>query len=216
MPAPFKLPELPYAPDALGAAMSAETLLLHHGKHHAAYVAKLNELVPGSVFDGLTLEEIIPSAFRRSGAEAIFNNAGQHWNHTLFWTWMKPNGGGAIPGELERRLVTAFGSVAAFKETFVKEGGAQFGSGWVWLVEQRGGGLSIMRTANGENPLAYGEHALLGCDVWEHAYYIDYRNRRPDYLKAFLDTLVDWEAVASRLGRARGHACRRASGKEGQ
>jgi len=194
----FKLPELPYAPDALGPTMSRETMELHHGKHHAAYVAKLNELVPGSEFDGLSLDELVKKSFGRPDKQAIFNNAGQHWNHNLFWTWMKPNGGGAIPGALEKLITASFGSVDEFKGKFVAEGVAQFGSGWVWLV-QEGDKLAIQKTPNGENPLAHGKHALLGVDVWEHAYYVDYRNRRPDYLKAFLDSLVNWETVEARL-----------------
>lgn len=204
MTAAFVLPDLPYAPDALGPAMSLETMTLHHGKHHAAYVAKLNELVPGSAFAGLPLEEVVRRSFADPKAQAIFNNAGQHWNHIHFWSWMKPGGGGAVPGALERRLIDSFGSVDAFRDGFVKEGIAQFGSGWVWLTEEADGRLALMRTPNGENPLAHGRHALLGCDVWEHAYYVDYRNRRPDYLAAFLDQLVDWEAVAARLGQVPG------------
>ncbi|MGQ9367553.1 superoxide dismutase [Azospirillum sp. ST 5-10] len=197
----FTLDDLPYPADALAPVMSTETLELHHGKHHRAYVTKLNELVPGSEFDGLSLDDLVVRSFRK--ADAIFNNAGQHWNHRLFWSWMKPGGGGAMPGELERRIVDSFGSVDAFTSGFVAEGTAQFGSGWVWLTEEADGRLALMRTPNGENPLAHGRHALLGCDVWEHAYYVDYRNRRPDYLKAFVGELVDWEAVAARLGGAK-------------
>ena len=195
---PFTLPNLPYASDALAPVMSAETLELHHGKHHQAYVTKLNELVPGSAFEGLSLEEIIRGSFERPGAEAIFNNAGQHWNHNFFWPSLGPDAGG-MPGRLESRLKGDFGTIDAFKAEFVKQGLAQFGSGWVWLVQTREGRLVVTKSANAINPLVHDQTPLLGCDVWEHAYYVDYRNRRADYLQAFVDHLVDWDVVASRL-----------------
>ncbi|MFZ5789385.1 MAG: superoxide dismutase [Pseudomonadota bacterium] len=198
---PFDLPELPYAVDALAPHMSAETLEFHHGKHHRAYVTKLNELVAGTEFESMGLEELIRKSYGDAEHEAIFNNAGQHWNHAQFWLAMKPKGGGAMPGELERRIAADFGSVDAFKRRFVEQGVAQFGSGWVWLVDSDGK-LEIMKTANALNPLPFGKPPLLVCDVWEHAYYIDYRNRRPDFLKAFIDYLVDWERVATRLGQS--------------
>ncbi|MEJ0062465.1 MAG: Ohr family peroxiredoxin [Alphaproteobacteria bacterium] len=194
----FSLPDLPYAPDALGPYMSAETMGLHHGKHHQAYVTKLNELTASGPFSGKPLEEVVKSSYGVEGAEGVFNNAGQHWNHCLFWTIMKPNGGGAIPGQLGGRLADTFGSIDEFKAKFAAEGVAQFGSGWVWLVEANGK-LEIMKTPNAVNPLVFGKKALLPCDVWEHSYYVDYRNRRADYIKAFLDHLVNWENVARRL-----------------
>jgi Fe-Mn family superoxide dismutase len=195
----FELPPLPYAREALQPYMSAETLEFHHSKHHQAYVTKLNELIAGTELEGQDLDSIVKASFGKPERQGIFNNAGQHWNHLLFWQWMKPNGGGSIPGELEKRLVSDFGSVDAFKKAFSDAGVAQFGSGWCWLVEDADGKLKVTKTPNAENPLAHGQKALLGCDVWEHSYYIDYRNRRADYLKAFLDNLVNWETVAQRL-----------------
>ena len=194
----FKLPDLPYAKDALAPHMSAETLEFHHGKHHKAYVDKLNQLIGGSEFEGLSLEDIIVKTHGVKQHQAIFNNAGQHWNHAQFWIAMKPKGGGKIPGNLEKRIVTDLGSVEDFKKTFTENGVGQFGSGWVWLVEADGR-LQVTKTANAENPLAEGQRMILVCDVWEHAYYIDYRNERPKFLKTFLEHLVDWEAAAARL-----------------
>ena len=192
----FELPALTYAQDALQPYMSAETLEYHHGKHHNTYVTTLNKLVEGTAHAGKTLEEIVTASFGDPAQQGIFNNAGQAWNHNHFWRWMKPNGGGAIPGELEAKIVADFGSVDKMKEDFVQAGVTQFGSGWAWLVVDQGK-LKVMKTPNGENPLAHGAGTtILGCDVWEHSYYIDYRNRRPDYLKAFLDSLVNWEYVA--------------------
>lgn len=189
------LADLPYALDALAPFMSAESLEFHHGKHHSAYVAKLNELLDGHAWSDLPLTDLIDRAHVTPGSEAIFNNAAQHWNHTQFWNGMRPQGGGAIPGELEKALIASFGSVEAFRTDFVKEGLAQFGSGWVWLVrtDER---LEITKTSNADNPLTTGKHPLIGCDVWEHAYYIDYRNRRLGFLNAYLDHLVDWETAA--------------------
>jgi Fe-Mn family superoxide dismutase len=194
----FKLPDLPYAKDALAPHMSAETLEFHHGKHHKAYVDKLNELIAGTEFEGLSLEDIIVKTHGVKKHQAIFNNAGQHWNHAQFWTAMKPKGGGKIPGNLEKRIVADLGSVEDLKKSFTENGVGQFGSGWVWLVEADGR-LQVTRTANAENPLHEGQRMILVCDVWEHAYYIDYRNERPKFLKTFLEHLVDWEAAAARL-----------------
>lgn len=197
----FELPPLPYAPNALAPFMSEQTLNLHHGKHHQAYVTNLNNLTKDTPLAGKSLEEVCKASFGDPSKQGIFNNAGQHWNHMLFWPCMKKGGGGAIPGELERRIVSDFGSVDQFKADFAQAGATQFGSGWAWLVVDNGK-LKVTKTANGENPLVHGQHALLGCDVWEHAYYLDYQNRRPDYLKAFLDSLVNWEYVAERLHAA--------------
>jgi Fe-Mn family superoxide dismutase len=194
----FSLPALPYAKDALQPYMSAETLELHHGKHHQAYVDTGNKLLEGSGLEGKDLETIVVESFKKPELKKLFNNAGQHWNHIHFWKWMKPNGGGAIPGALEKRIVSDFGSVDAFKAKFVETGLGQFGSGWVWLAESNGK-LELLGTPNAENPLAHGKTAILGADVWEHSYYVDYRNRRADYLKAFLDNLANWEHAEEML-----------------
>lgn len=193
---PFSLAELPYSVDALAPIVSAETMEIHHGRHHKAYVDKLNELVPGSEFAHLDLDELVKQSFGKD--DAIFNNAGQHWNHAFFWPSLKLRQT-LIPAVLEKRLIEAFGSIESFKTGFVSTGIAQFGSGWVWLVEDGDGRLAITKTSNALNPLVNHQRPLLGCDVWEHAYYVDYRNRRADYLKAFIDQLVDWELVARRL-----------------
>lgn len=193
----FELPSLPYAPDALAPYMSAETLDFHHGKHHKAYVDKLNELTASGPFAGKSLEEVVVGSYGKPETQVLFNNAGQHWNHNHFWKWMKPSGGGSIPGELERRIVSDFGSVDKFKEDFKAAGVGQFGSGWAWLVMGADGKLKCTKTPNGSNPLATGEGtALLGCDVWEHSYYLDFRNRRPDYVQNWLDNLANYEAIA--------------------
>ena len=194
----FELPSLPYASDALAPYMSAETLDFHHGKHHQTYVTNLNNLVKDSDMQGASLEDIVIKSSKDASMAGIFNNAGQHWNHILFWQCMKPNGGGAMPSELENRISSDFGSVDQFKEAFVQAGTTQFGSGWAWLAIDNGK-LIVTKSANASNPLVEGMKPILGCDVWEHSYYIDYRNKRPDYLKAFLDNLVNWEFVSSQL-----------------
>ena len=194
----FELPSLPYANDALAPYMSAETLDFHHGKHHQTYVTNLNNLIKDTDLQNSSLEEIVVKSAKETSMAGIFNNAGQHWNHILFWQCMKPNGGGAIPSELEKKLNEDFGSVDKFKEAFIQAGTTQFGSGWAWLAVNKGK-LVVTKSANASNPLVDGMKPILGCDVWEHSYYIDYRNKRPDYLKAFLDNLVNWEFVASQL-----------------
>ena len=194
----FELPSLPYANDALAPYMSAETLDFHHGKHHQTYVTNLNNLIKDTDLQNSSLEEIVVKSSKDSSMAGIFNNAGQHWNHILFWQCMKPNGGGSIPSELEKKLNEDFGSVDKFKEAFIQAGTTQFGSGWVWLAVNNGK-LVVTKSANASNPLVDGMKPILGCDVWEHSYYIDYRNKRPDYLKAFLDRLVNWEFVAFQL-----------------
>ena len=199
----FELPPLPYDYEALWPYMSRETLEFHHDKHHNAYVVNGNKLLEGSGLEGKSLDEVVKASYDGGKGGGLFNNAAQHLNHIEFWKWMKPNGGGAIPGELEKQLVSDFGSVYAFKDEFVQAGVGQFGSGWCWLVLGTDGKLKVSKTANGVNPLATGEGtALLGCDVWEHSYYIDYRNRRPDYVKAFVDSMVNWERVAEIYGAA--------------
>ncbi len=194
----FELPSLPYANDALAPYMSAETLDFHHGKHHQTYVTNLNNLLKDNELQGASLEDIVVKSSKDTSMAGIFNNAGQHWNHILFWQCMKPNGGGSIPSELEARLNNDFGSIDKFKEAFIQAGTTQFGSGWAWLAIDNGK-LVVTKSANASNPLVDGMKPILGCDVWEHSYYIDYRNKRPDYLNAFLDSLVDWEFVASQL-----------------
>ena len=194
----FELPSLPYEKDALAPYMSSETLDFHHGKHHQTYVTNLNNLVKDSDIQDASLEDIVVKSSKDSSMAGVFNNAGQHWNHILFWQCMKPNGGGAIPSELENRINSDFGSVDQFKEAFVQAGTTQFGSGWAWLAIDNGK-LVVTKSANASNPLVDGMKPILGCDVWEHSYYIDYRNKRPDYLKAFLDNLVNWEFVTSQL-----------------
>ena len=194
----FELPSLPYASDTLAPYMSSETLDFHHGKHHQTYVTNLNNLVKDSDMQDASLEDIVIKSSKDASMAGIFNNAGQHWNHILFWQCMKPNGGGAMPSELENRISSDFGSVDQFKEAFVQAGTTQFGSGWAWLAIDNGK-LVVTKSANASNPLVEGMKPILGCDVWEHSYYIDYRNKRPDYLKAFLDNMVNWEFVSSQL-----------------
>ncbi len=189
----FTLPPLPYAYDALGSYMSKETLEFHHDKHHQAYVTNGNNAIKGTEFEGKSLEEIVKGSYNKN--PAVFNNAGQHYNHIHFWQWMKPNGGGdKLPGKLQAAIDKDLGGLAKVKEDFAQAGMTQFGSGWAWIAV-KDGKLAIMKTPNGENPLVHGASPILGCDVWEHSYYIDYRNRRADYLKAFLDHMVNWEHV---------------------
>jgi Fe-Mn family superoxide dismutase len=194
----FELPDLPYAHNALAdGGMSEETLQYHHDLHHKAYVDNGNKLLAGSGLEGNSLEEIVVASYNDADKVGLFNNASQHWNHMQFWEMMGPNGR-AMPSELESRINDAFGSVAAFAA-----GVGQFGSGWCWLVKE-GDALKVTKTPNGVNPLCFGQTALLGCDVWEHSYYIDFRNKRPVYIQNFLDNLVNWENVAVRLAAAGG------------
>ncbi|CZG55631.1 TPA: superoxide dismutase [Fe] [Legionella pneumophila] len=189
----FTLPQLPYALDALAPHVSKETLEYHYGKHHNTYVTNLNKLIPGTEFESMTLEEIIMKA--KGG---IFNNAAQVWNHTFYWHSMSPNGGGEPKGRLAEVINKSFGSFAAFKEQFSQTAATTFGSGWAWLVQDQSGALKIISTSNAGTPMTEGLNALLTCDVWEHAYYIDYRNRRPDYIEAFW-SLVNWDFASSNL-----------------
>jgi Fe-Mn family superoxide dismutase len=199
----FTLPDLPYAHDALVPYMGVETLQLHHGKHHQTYVTNLNNLIEGTDLAGKSLEEIVVAAFKDPAKAGIFNNAGQHWNHNLFWRIMRKGGGGAPGGELAKRIDAAFGSFDSFKEQFKTAAVTQFGSGWAWLALD-GDLLKVTKTPNGENPLVHGMRPILGIDVWEHAYYLDYRNRRPDYVAAFLNHLVNWQEVEAELEKALG------------
>ncbi len=197
----FELPTLPYSHTALaGKGMCQETLELHHGKHHQAYVTALNGFVDKDpALQGKSLEDIVKMSHNNAAMAGVFNNAGQHWNHILFWQNMSPTGG-SIPGKLESRIVADFGSVAAFKDAFKTAATTQFGSGWAWLVLGSDGKLKCTKTPNGSNPLATGEgKALLGCDVWEHSYYLDFRNRRPDYVTNWLDNLANYEYAAAQL-----------------
>ena len=194
----FELPKLDYSNDALAPIMSEETLDLHHGKHHQTYITNLINFIKDTDMDKMSLEEIILNSFKDKSKIGIFNNASQHWNHNLFWKCMKPNGGGQMPSKLERRVITDFGSVDNFKKEFKQAGITQFGSGWCWLSIDNGK-LVVSKTANAANPLVDKMKPILGCDVWEHSYYIDYRNRRPEYLDKFIDKLVNWEFVESQL-----------------
>ncbi len=186
----FELPPLPYAKDALAPHISQETLEFHYGKHHQTYVTNLNNLVPGTEFEGKSLEDIV-----KNSSGGIFNNAAQVWNHTFYWNSLSPNGGGEPEGALANAINRTFGSFEKFKEEFTKCAVTTFGSGWAWLVENKDGSLALVSTSNAACPLTSGQTPLLTCDVWEHAYYIDYRNARPAYLEAFW-RLVNWDFAA--------------------
>jgi superoxide dismutase, Fe-Mn family len=189
----FTLPELPYSKDALAPTISVETLEFHYGKHHQAYVTNLNKLVEGTPYATMTLEEIIKKA-----DGGIFNNAAQVWNHTFYWNCMKPNGGGEPTGKLAELITKSFGDFAKFKEKFTTAAQTQFGSGWAWLVQNADGSLAVEKTSNAENPMTKNQTPLMTCDVWEHAYYIDYRNARPVYVENFWK-LVNWDFISKNL-----------------
>ncbi|QLZ67272.1 superoxide dismutase [Legionella sp. PC1000] len=189
----FTLPELPYAKNALEPHISSETLEYHYGKHHQTYVNNLNKLLPGTEFESMELEEII-----KKSKGGMFNNAAQVWNHTFYWHCLSPNGGGEPKGKLADAINKHFGSFTEFKEQFTQTAISTFGSGWAWLVQDNAGALKIISTSNAGTPMTEGLNALLTCDVWEHAYYIDYRNARPDYLTAFWK-LVNWDFVTSNM-----------------
>ena len=193
-----QLPKLDYPKNGLSPIMSEETLDLHHGKHHQTYITKLNEFIKETDMQDMSLEKIILKSYQDKSMVGLFNNASQHWNHNLFWKCMKPNGGGKIPSRLEKRLISDFGSVDNFKSEFKNAGITQFGSGWCWL-SIKNGKLVISKTPNAANPLIDDMNPILGCDVWEHSYYIDYRNRRPEYLEKFIENLINWEFVESLL-----------------
>jgi Fe-Mn family superoxide dismutase len=198
----FELLPLPYDKSALEPHMSARTLEFHHGKHHQAYVTNLNNLVHGTPLAAKSLESIIRETAKDESAAGIFNNAAQVWNHTFFWNSMTPAGGGVPGGDLARHIDRDFGSVDKFKERFRQAAVGQFGSGWAWLVADKGE-LKIVRTANAMTPIVEGQIPLLTCDVWEHAYYLDYQNRRPDFVNAFLDQLVNWDFAAANRARVK-------------
>lgn len=197
----FTLKPLPFAKDALGPTMSARTLEHHHDKHHAAYVKKANELVAGTPLEDADLETVIRSAAKNKDdpkQKKIFNNAAQIWNHDFFWDSIAPNGGGAPPDHIKQRLEAAFSSVENFRDKFVEAAVNQFGSGWAWLVA-KDGKLEITTTSNAENPLTTGAYALWTCDVWEHAYYLDYQQERAQFVKAVVENVANWQFVSKRL-----------------
>ena len=196
--AEFQLPALPYAQDALAPYVSAKTMSFHYSKHHQAYVDNLNKLIAGTPWAGQPLEKIIRETGGTTDNAAVFNNAAQAWNHTFFWQSMKAGGGGKPTGRLLKQIGKSFGGFDEVKKALVAAAVAQFGSGWVWLV-QEGDALKIVKTSNADTPMAHGQTALLTCDVWEHAYYLDYQNRRKDFVQAFLDHLANWDFAASQL-----------------
>jgi Fe-Mn family superoxide dismutase len=197
---PIALPALPYEQHALQPVISANTLGFHYGKHHKTYVDTLNKLIAGTEFSDMPLEKIVKATANQSGHADIFHNAGQAWNHAFYWRSMKPSGGGEPPSALKRLMETSFGSVDACKKELSSAAVGQFGSGWAWLV-QDGEKLKVVKTGNANSPLTQGSRPLLNIDVWEHAYYLDYQNRRVDYVNAVLEKLVNWSFAAENLGR---------------
>ena len=198
MARPFTLPPLPYAEDGLSPVISSQTIGLHYGKHHKAYVENLNKLVAGNQFEGQSLEAIIAATAGKSSSTAIFNNAAQTWNHTFYWQCMKPKGGGKPQGALASKIDAAFGGYADFKKAYAEAAVSQFGSGWAWLVIENDA-LKIVKTGNADVPFTRGQTPLLTIDVWEHAYYLDYQNRRPDHVNAVIDKLLNWQFAADNL-----------------
>jgi Fe-Mn family superoxide dismutase len=197
----FELPPLPYPKNALAPHMSEQTFDFHHGRHHQAYVTNLNNLIKDSPLERQSLEDLIKGSYKDTTKTGLFNNAAQVWNHTFFWNSMKPHGGGAPNGNLAAAITRDCGGLDKFKEQFKATAVGQFGSGWAWLVADKGQ-LKIVGTPNAVTPLAEGQTALLTCDVWEHAYYLDYQNRRPDFVQAFLDHLANWDFAAQNLAKA--------------
>jgi Fe-Mn family superoxide dismutase len=197
----YELPDLPYAYDALEPYISAKTLEFHHDKHHAAYVTNYNKMVQDAGMADQPIEEVIKATYNDSSKSGIFNNGAQAWNHTFFWNSLKPSGGGTPTGDLAEKINADLGGYDKFKEEFTKAATTQFGSGWAWLVSDNGT-LKIINSPNAVNPLALGHTPLLTLDVWEHAYYLDYQNKRPDFIKAFLDNLVNWDFATENLAAA--------------
>ncbi len=197
----FSLPQLDYDINALAPHMSAETLEFHHGLHHQAYISNMNGMIEGTPLADKSLEEIVIEASKDPAHAGLYNNAAQHWNHNLFWKLLTPNGG-KMPNKLEQKIIEDFGSVEAFKEAFTQAGMTQFGSGWAWLVLNKEGKLEVAKTPNAENPLTHGKTTIFALDVWEHSYYIDYRNRRADFIKAVLDNIANWEYAEELLLKA--------------
>ncbi|WP_298352830.1 superoxide dismutase [Rhodoblastus sp.] len=197
----FVLDPLPYAYDALAPHMSAETLEFHHDKHHAAYVNNANNLIKGTEWEGLSMDQVIKGSHGKN--PAVFNNVAQIYNHAEFWKYLKPNGGGKVPGKVEKALIETFGSVDKALEELANAGVTQFGSGWAWL-QVKDGKVSVSKTPNAENPLIHGASPIMTIDVWEHAYYIDYRNLRPKFIKTVIDSLINWEYVEAQFEKAMG------------
>ena len=197
----LELPSLPYSPDALAPYINTQTLSIHHGKHHAAYVTNGNKLIEGTELAGKSAADIVKATAGKADKVAIFNNAAQAWNHSFYWSSMKPKGGGKPSGNIAKKIDTDLGGYAKFVELFSQAGATQFGSGWAWL-SLRNGKLEVSRTPNAETPLVTSAVPLLTMDVWEHAYYLDFQNRRPDYIKAFLDHLVNWDFANQNLAKA--------------
>ena len=196
---PFSLPKLPYDESALDPVVSSKTISFHYHKHHKAYIDNLNKMIQGTAYEQLTLEEIVKKSAGNDKDKPIFNNSGQTWNHNFYWESMAPKGG-APTGRIADMLKDSFGGVKEFNEAFQKAAVGQFGSGWAWLVKGKDGKLKITTTGNADTPLAHGETALLTCDVWEHAYYLDYQNRRPDHVKDWLEKLANWSFAEKNLG----------------
>ncbi len=196
---PFTLPALPYADNALDPVISSNTLGFHYGKHHKAYVDNLNKLVAGTEFEAMSLEDVIRKTAGVADKAGMFNNAAQIWNHTFYWNSLKPNGGGAPTGAVKAKIEAAFGSYEKFAEDFAQAAVTQFGSGWAWLVAE-GSEVKLVKTANAEVPFTKGQTPLLTIDVWEHAYYLDWQNRRPDYAKAVIEKLLNWDFANANLG----------------
>lgn len=194
----IQLPDLPYAKDALAPVISANTIEFHYGKHHRTYVDNANKLIAGTEFEKESLETIIQKTAGEAAKAGIFNNIAQVWNHSFYWQCLKPGGGGAPTGAIAVKIIAAWGSYDKFVEELKAAGTTQFGSGWAWLVSD-GGTLKIVKTANADTPVAHGLKPLLTVDVWEHAYYLDYQNRRPDYLTAVIDKLINWDFVNERM-----------------
>lgn len=197
----YELADLPYAYDALEPYISAKTLEFHHDKHHATYVKNYNQMAQDAGMADKSIEEVIKASYNDSSKSGLFNNGAQAWNHTFFWNSLKPGGGGAPTGEVAEKINADFGSYDKFKEEFKKAATSQFGSGWAWLVLDNGT-LKVTNSPNAVNPLATGQTPLLTCDVWEHAYYLDYQNRRPDFVEAFLNNLVNWDLAAQQMAAA--------------
>ena len=197
----FTLPPLPYPENALAPVISANTLSFHYGKHHKAYLDNLNKLIAGTEYEGATLEKIITDTAGKADKTPIFNNAAQTWNHTFYWNGLRPNGGGKPTGRIAQMIESDLGGFEQFKKDLAQAGVTQFGSGWAWLVAE-GGKLKIVKTGNADNPLTKGQTPLLTLDVWEHAYYLDYQNRRPDHLNACIDQLLNWDFANANLAKA--------------
>jgi len=201
----YELPELPYDYTALEPHISKSTLEFHHDKHHAKYVNNYNQMSQDAGMGDKSIEEVIKATYNDSSKSGLFNNAAQAWNHTFYWNCLKPNGGGEPTGAIADKIKADFGSYEKFKEEFKTAATSQFGSGWAWLILDNGK-LAVAKTLNAENPVAMGKTPLLTCDVWEHAYYLDYQNKRPDYVDTFLNNLVNWDFVAQQMSAAQGTA----------